>query len=184
MTTNANAVVVAGTGEIYVAAEGTALPTDFTALPVGWTGLGYTGTDGVAFSKNRETSDLDAWQGTKVRVLTLSEPVTLTTRLLEMKTITLLTAFGGGTVASTGSVSTFTPPAEGTNTVRAMVVDVTDGTKHYRFCFRRVQIEGTVDFSLTRTDAAGLNVTFGVLADPLGTWLAMTDDVTNWTFGS
>lgn len=184
MSLTSGAVVVAGTGEIYVAPENTAMPTDFTALPATWKGLGYTSTDGVSFSKNRETQNLDAWQGSKVRVLTLSEPVTLTARLLEMKTDVLLATFGGGTVSQAGGVSTFTPPAEGTNTVRAMVIDVTDNDRKYRFCFRRTQIEGAVDFSLTRTDAVGFNVTWGVLTSESGTWFALSDDTTNWTVGS
>lgn len=186
MSLTTGAVVVAGTGEVYVAPSGTAAPTNATtSLPADWKGLGYTAEDGVSFSLSRETTDLNAWQGSKVRVLTTAEPITVTAKFMETKTDVLLTAFGGGTVANNGSVAVYTPPAEGTNTIRSMCVDVTDaGTGYkYRFWFSKVQIEGNVEFSLTRTDAVGYSVTFGVLADTTK-WKLFSSDITNLVNGS
>ena len=75
MAISADEVRVAGTGHVYVAPKGTALPTTVeAALPADWTDLGYVTTDGVSFTFSRETEDLDAWQGDKIRVLSLSEP--------------------------------------------------------------------------------------------------------------
>lgn len=186
MSLTSGAVVVAGTGELYIAASGTTAPTDATsALPVAWKGLGYTTEDGVSFSLSRETTDLNAWQGSKLRVLTTAEPITVTASFLETKTDVLLTAFGGGTVSNNGTVSKFTPAAEGTNTIRSMCVDVTDaGTGFkYRWWFSKVQIEGSVEFSLTRTDGVAYAVTFGVLADS-PKWAMFSNDITNLVNGS
>lgn len=175
MTLNANAVRVAGTGEVYVAPAGTTAPTDATtALPSDWVGLGITSTDGVQFSMSRDTSDIDGWQMSKIRVVTNSEPVTIEFELMETTTEALTAAFGGGTVSGTTS-KTFTPPKEGENAIRSCVVEFKDGDVTYRYVFPRVQVEGDISFSLTRTDAVAYSVTFGVLANE-PKWLMLTDD--------
>lgn len=177
MTLNANAVRVAGTGEVHVAPAGTAAPTDAsTALPAAWKGLGITSTDGVQFNMSRDTSDIDGWQQSKIRVVTNTEPVTIEFALMETTPDALTTAFGGGTITPTGTDEfKFTPPSEGDNAIRSAVVDFRDGDVLYRYYFPRVQVEGDVSFSLTRTDAVAYSVTLGVLAnDPK--WELFTND--------
>lgn len=177
MSLNADAVRVAGTGEVYVAPAGTAAPADATtALPVAWNGLGITTTDGVQFNMSRDTADIDGWQASKIRVVTNSEPVTIEFGLMETSETTLTAAFGGGSVTVTaGDEAKFTPPQEGTNTIRAALVEFKDGNVAYRYYFPRVQVEGDVSFSLTRSDALAYSVTLGVLAaDPK--WLMLTND--------
>lgn len=168
MTLNANAVRVAGTGEVYLAPAGTAAPTDAsTPLPPAWKGLGITSTDGVQFTMSRDTSDIDGWQQSKIRVVTNSEPVTVEMTLIETNADTLTAAFGGGTVVETGADSgeyKFTPPEEGSNAIRALCVEFRDGNITYRYFFGRTQVEGDVSFSLTRSDAVGYSTTFGVLS--------------------
>lgn len=184
MAVNADAVRVAGTGEVYYAPTGTAAPTDAsTALAATWKGLGYTNTDGVAFTFSRNTTDIDAWQGSKLRVVTDSEPATVEFTLMETKTDVLLLAFGGGMVASNGSASVYTPPAAGTNTERAMVVDFTDGTKKYRYYLPKVQIESDVAFTLQDGTAVEYKLTFGIL-DGSPKWTLFSNDATNLVTGS
>ena len=178
MTLNANAVRVAGTGEVYVAPVGTAAPTDIATIPPEYLGLGITSTDGVQFTMSRDTSDIDGWQQSKIRVVTNSEPVSIEMALMETKPDVLTAAFGGGTIEevplATGNFK-FTPPAEGTNTIRTLLVVFVDGGVTYQYHFPRVQVEGDVSFSLTRTDAVQYSTTFGVLAnDPK--WTMVTDD--------
>ena len=184
MAVNADAVRVAGTGEVYYAPTGTAAPTDAsTALPVAWKGLGYTSTDGVSFTFSRNTTDIDAWQGSKLRVVTDSEPATVEFSLMETKTDVLLLAFGGGTVISSGGTATYTPPSSGTNTERAMCVDFTDGTKKYRYYFPKVTIESDVAFTLQDGQAVEYKLTFGIL-DGSPKWTMFSSDTTNLTTGS
>lgn len=184
MALTADAVRVAGTGEVYYAPTGTTAPSDATtALPNTWKGLGYTSTDGVEFTFGRDTTDIDAWQGSKLRVVTNSEPATLGFTLMETKTDVLLLAFGGGTVATAGGGSVYTPPAAGTNTERAMVVDFTDGAKKYRYYFPKVQVEGDLSFTLTDGEAVAYALTFGVL-DGQPKWQLFSNDTTNLTAGS
>lgn len=180
MALNANAVRVAGTGEIYFADIATAAPTDAsTSLSASWSGLGYTTPDGVQFTLSRNTTDVDAWQGSKLRVLTNSEPMSFTCSLRETKTATLLFAFGGGTVGA----NIFTPPVEGVNAIRSVVVDSSDGSTKLRIYIPRAQISGDVSFTLARTDSIAYDLTVGVLANT-PKWQLFTNDTANLTPGS
>ena len=66
--------------------------------------MGYVTTDGVGFTFSRESDDLDAWQGDKVRVLSSREPMSLTFALMQTNGDTLLLAMGGGTIAAGAGV--------------------------------------------------------------------------------
>jgi hypothetical protein len=172
MAIDGTEVRVAGAGHVYMAPKGTALPTDLvTPLPAEWVDLGYVTEDGVGFSFGRETTDLNAWQGSKVRVLTTAEPASVNFALMQTNEDVLPVVFGGGAVAESGTgtdkVYTFTPPAEGVNTERSCVIEFNDGDISYRYCMSRVQLEGNVEFTLVRTGALTYPLTFGVLAaDP------------------
>lgn len=175
---DATQVRVAGAGSVYVAAEGTTLPVDLLALPVDWTEVGYINTDGVGFTHARETEDLDAWQGSKIRVLTTAEPVSLEFTVMETSSDTLPVIFGGGSIATDAGppiIHTYTPAAEGTNTVRAMVVEFIDGALTYRYCLARVQIEGEVTYTLARDGAVEYPLNFGVL-DSTPKFTIVSDD--------
>lgn len=184
MALNATAVRVAGTGKVYVgaalAAGANPVTTDIekveTALGATWTELGYVTEDGVNFSFNRETTDLNAWQGSKLRVLTTGEPKSVEFALMETSTAAMEAAFGGGTVtqvtAATGTLGSagykpavmkYLPPAKGVNTERQLVIEFTDGAITYRYYFPRVQQQGEVAFTLTKSGAVTYPTTFGVL---------------------
>ena len=164
MAISADEVRVAGTGRVYTAPKGTALPTTVdSALPADWTDLGYVTTDGVSFTFSRETEDLAAWQGDKIRVLSLSEPKMVEFTLMQTDAAVLETAFGGGTVVTADGVTTYTPPLRGENVERSMVIEFLDDDITYRYAFGRVQQEGDVNFVLTREGAVEYPVTFGVL---------------------
>lgn len=156
-------VRVAGAGHVYVAAAGTTLPEDLATLGAAWTDLGYVTEDGVAFTFSRTTQDINAWQGSKIRVLTTAEPVTVGLALMQTNGDVLKAAFGGGAITLSAGVYKFTPPAEGVNTERALVVEFNDGLLTYRYCLQRVQIEGDVTFTLTKAGAVTYPITFGVL---------------------
>lgn len=164
MAISADEVRVAGTGRVYTAPKGTALPTTVdSALPADWTDLGYVTTDGVSFTFSRDTEDLAAWQGDKIRVLSLSEPKMVEFTLMQTDAAVLETAFGGGTIETDAGVTTYTPPLRGENVERSMVIEFMDDDITYRYAFARVQQEGDVNFVLTREGAVEYPVTFGVL---------------------
>lgn len=167
-------VVVAGTGTVWVAPEDTPMPTDLATLADPWVDMGYVSEDGTTFTVSREQEDIGAWQSLEpVRVLVTSEPKVIAFELMEFDTDSLLLAFRGGTVAGT-TVKTYTPPDPGASDVRAMVVDGKDGATTFRFCFPRVALQGDVEWVLTRSDAIRLPLEFQVLASE-AKWTILSD---------
>lgn len=176
MALDATEVRVAGSGSVWVAPETTAFPADFTTAPASpWVELGYVTEDGATFTLSRETTDLNAWQGDKLRVLTTAEPMTVEFALMQTNPDVLAAALGGGTATTTGGLTTFEPPPKGTNNIIALFVEFVDGTIHYRYQIQRAQIEGDVSWQLLRSDSVNYPLTFGVLeADPK--FSILTDD--------
>jgi hypothetical protein len=158
-------VRVAGAGHVWAAPEGEAIPTDLTAPPPGFVDMGYVTTDGVGFTFSRESEDLDAWQGDKVRVLSSREPMTLTFALMQTNADSLLLALGGGAISELSPGIFEYLPVAGENLVRTLIVDFADGTLNYRYVIPRAQVEGDVTWTLVRTDALTYPITFGVLAN-------------------
>jgi hypothetical protein len=164
----ADHVVVAGNGSVWVAPEGTALPVDLADPPAPFEDVGYVSEDGVNFTFSKDQQDINAWQsGEPVRVLVTAEPKTIAFDLLEFDRTALLLAFRGGAFVD-GPPAIYTPPAAGSSDVRAMVVDGIDGAEMFRFCFPRVSLTGDLAFALLRTDAIKLTMEFSVLASASG----------------
>lgn len=167
-------VVVAGTGTVWVAPEGTPMPTDLAPLDDPWNDMGYVSEDGVTFTISRDQEDIGAWQSLEpVRVLVTSEPKVIAFELMEFDTESLLLAFRGGEVAGT-TVKTYTPPDPGAEDTRAMVIDGIDGDSTFRFAFPRVGLQGDVEWSLVRSDAIRLPLEFQVLASSTK-WTILSD---------
>lgn len=169
-------VVVAGTGSVSVAAEGTSLPADIvTPLPAAWVDVGYVSEDGVQFTFDRTQEDVNAWQvSTPVRVLVTNEPISIAFELLQFDQEAILLAFRGGDVAGAAAPFTYTPPDAGASDVRALVVDAIDGSYTFRFTFPRVSLAEAVELTLVRSDAIRLPLTFNVLAAS-EKWSIITD---------
>jgi hypothetical protein len=160
-------VRVAGAGHVFMAPEGTALPEGLEVMPAPWVDLGYVSTDGVTFTFSRETEDLDAWQGDKIRVLTTREPATVAFALIQTNADIMVAAFGGGQVTEVATGEYRYEPVQGENAVRSIVVEFTDENVTYRYLVTRAQVEGDVTFTLTRAGAVTYPLTFGMLgADP------------------
>ena len=165
MAQTAQDVVVAGTGAVYVAPEDTPLPDDLADLATPWTDIGYVSEDGVQFTFDRDQEEINAWQvSTPVRVLITNEPISIAFELLQFDKTTVLLAFRGGTFTGAASPYTYTPPDAGASDVRALTIDAVDGDYQLRFSFPRVQLSESVEFSLVRSDAVRLPLTFAVLA--------------------
>ena len=178
----ASNVVVAAFGHIYIAPEGTALPADVTtAMPAAWEDVGYVGEDGVTFTLSRDTEDVMAWQSAEaVRRLITAEPKELAFELLEFDPESVQLAFRGGTMSVSGTApnetAVYEPPLPGAEAVRAVCIEWEDGGDTWRFCAKRAEVSGDVEFVLTRTDAIRLPLTLAVLAAAAPAWTILSDD--------
>lgn len=167
MAQDAQSVIVAGTGAVYVAPEGTALPVDLAALAAPFVDIGYVSEDGAQFTFDRTQEEVNAWQSsTPVRVLVTNEPISIAFELLQFDQETIALAFRGGDFSTPVAPAPviYTPPAPGSSDVRTLVVDAIDGDYTFRFAFPRTSLGEAVDFALVRSDAVRLPLTFNVLA--------------------
>jgi hypothetical protein len=159
MAETSSEINIAGTGHVYVAPVATAAPADTsTAFSGTWKELGYTNESGVVFHIGVTHVDIKAWQSFyPVRRLITERDATLKFTLLQMNTVNLKLAFGGGTV-STG----FSPALEGTVDTRALAVEWTDGAVINRIIVPQGQVTDTDDINLTKAGATDLGITFSV----------------------
>lgn len=165
MALDGTQVRVAGAGRVYSADTTAAAPTDSnTALATEWTDLGYVTEDGVSFTFGRETEDLNSWQADKVRVLTIRAPKSVEFALMQSNKDTLVVALGGGSITETDGEYQILPPADDVNEERSLTIEFSDGDVAWRYYFPRVQVQGEVAFTLTRSGAVTYPINMGVLA--------------------
>lgn len=178
---NAEEIVVANSGQAYVAPVGTTLPTDPTAaLNAAFTGLGYISEDGATVTAAPEILEIAAWQSRQsVRREMTSQAITVAFSLMQFNESTIPLAFGGGAVTSLGG-GKFRydfPDDQDALDVRAAVLEAQDGTKHYRWVFERCNVTESVETSVQRGAAALLPITLSVLVPESGSpGYFLTDD--------
>lgn len=176
-------LVVAGTGNVFVAPEGTALPTDIDDvvslnLDPAFVDLGYMTEDGVAMSFARTTTDKFAWQEfDPVRTLVTEVPKTVKFVMEQWNSETLKLGLGGATITWSGGGVMIVPEEASFIDIRALIVYAEDGDKHYAACFRRTQNVDEFSFPFKRTDTSDLPIGLKVLgAGDEAPYHFLTDD--------
>ena len=182
MPIDSDEVVVGGDGGVYVAAVGTTGPTDIeTALDAGFTHLGYTTDDGLSLSPGMDITEIPAWQSFyPVRRIVTARSFDMGFTLLQWNQESIKLAFGGGSFATTAgppAYYTYTPPEPEDLDYRALVIEWEDGTKNFRLHVPKALVTDVGDLGINRTDAAGLDLTFSLVAtDGTQPFTLLTDD--------
>ncbi len=176
---------VAGTGVVYVApyTAGMTLPSSYNStLPSAFTNLGYTDEDGVTFTDEPTIDRKGAWQSFyPVRILETARMAKLAFNLEQWNADTLKLAAGGGTVATAGSGSKFTPHAAGSVSEWAVVVDVTDGAISDRWVLPRALVVSSLETQLNRSDLSVLPVELEAIGeDGVNPWNWYSSDATSF----
>lgn len=162
MANNADQIVVASNGTVYVGETSASAPTDATSSLSGFTELGFVTEDGVTFTDSKTNEPINVWQSFyPVRRVVTEKEATVTFSLRQWNNTTIPLAFGGGTISGTGPF-TYTPPAPEDLDERSLVVDWQDGEKSYRLYFGKGMVTEAVETNLTRTGSAVLPITFSV----------------------
>lgn len=175
---------VAGTGSIYLAPYGTALPSSYNAtLNASFVELGYTDEDGVTFTDEPTIERKGAWQSFyPVRILETARMAKLSAKLEQWNTDTLRAASGGGTVTTAGSGAKFTPHAAGTVTRWSAVVDVVDGDITDRYVIPQCMTTSTLETNLRRSDLSLLPFDLEAIGEEnVDPWYMFTSDTTAFT---
>jgi hypothetical protein len=159
----ASNVEVGTTGGMYVAPEGSTLPTNTsTALNAAFEEVGYISEDGVSQSIGEDITDLKAWQnGDVVRKIQTSHDLTYQFTMIETSDVTLDTYYGnyaGGAVQITGEQLPH----------KSWVLVVEDGDDVIRVAIPDGQITERGDVVYQNGDAIGYPVTITCFPDDSG----------------
>lgn len=177
-------IVVAGEFDIYVGPEGTVLPTDSTtALDPAFKKVGLTTRDGSAFQISPEFKNVESHQS-QYPTRTFRTKVTGTVRaaLQEWNDTNFTTSFGGGTVTEPDPTTKpgeyrFDPPAGSGTEIVAVVLQMIDGTKHYRFVVDTCQAQSPVELPFNPESETVLPLELSVLGDgSVAPWHLLTND--------
>lgn len=160
---SADQIVVGGTGKVYAAVVGSTAPTNATtALPAAWIDLGYISEEGVTATFGKETETIQAWQSLyPVRRVVTSASAMVKFNLQQWNLTTVPFALGGGTVSEpTAGIFKYVPADPATIDERALVVEWTDGSRHYRLYFPKGMVVDAVETNITRTASSELPITY------------------------
>lgn len=158
--------------KIYTAPFGTTMPVDASvALATAWWDHGYLSEDGLAFNEDKTLNQTFSYEGTLVRETVTRRVYQLTGTLLQQNSTLLQVTSGGGSVAVTGGLATFTPATGRTNTPYAAILEWIDGTNNHRILIPKV------------TSSTGASRPFGqgVIAIPISLTVTATTGVAPWT---
>lgn len=177
-------IVVAGEFTLSIAPEGSTLPTDsITALDPAFVSVGLTTRDGSAFQLSPEFRNVESHQSQyPTRTFRVKVTGMVRAALQEWNEANFVTAFGGGTVTEPDAVGKpgeyrYEPPAGSGSDIVVAVLDLTDGTKHYRFVVEQCQAQSPVELPFTPDAETNLPLELSVLGDGTGApWHLLTDD--------
>lgn len=162
--------LVLGSANLYVASFGVSeaaiVSLSSLSAPVtapGWTDLGAT-SDGVTLTVNQEFTELAADQIIDIPGNRLTKrSFQVATNLAELTLANLQLAMNGGSVATAGGTSTFTPAA-GSNAepaYSALVIDgIAPGGKPRRVIVRKALSTDNVEFVYKKDEQSVFSVTF------------------------
>lgn len=171
-------VRLAPAGRIFIAPQGTPLPSDVTTtLNAAFKELGYTDENGVQISPSVNSFEVPAWQ-TALPVKTGISSIGMTLKFVAIQVTKDTTAqyFFGGAWTNTVAVGKLDMPSNPSLAQRAMVIEWNDDAavpNTNRLVFGNGFITDRDSMQLQRTQATVLGMTFQVLDNSgnLGYWL-------------
>lgn len=180
MAQNPANITVPGQFRMYVAPVGTAAPADSAAaLGAAWVEVGYTTEDGSSFATDPAFEEVRSHQSDfPTRLLKTGDTATVGAVLQEFSRRNFEVAFGGGTITTIAAGQyRYDPPATGVSVPVAVLLEIVDGSKVYRFVVPKARNRSGVDLGLNKTSEAGLPVELTVEgAAGTSPWYVLTND--------
>lgn len=160
---------VAG-GYAFSAASSATLPTDFsTALPEGFTCLGFVSEDGISETIDTESTTLNDLNGDPIYTATSRRTETVTLKLVEVNAPALKETYGQDMVAVAASGDLTVKHGDHSNANRIYVFELVlrDGRK-WRQVIPAGQVTSVGDLSLAAGEIAGREITITCNIDQTG----------------
>jgi hypothetical protein len=171
-----------GSGEVYLAPVGTAMPAAETeALNALFLGLGYTTEDGVTIQPSVEMNEVRSWQSgypTDRRVNT--RDLTIQATLQQLNKDTFKANFGGGTWATATGTHTYTPPAEADIDYKALIVHWADGVDITRLLVPKVLVSEQGSLQIQRATPSEMGITWGLITTGVGNPYTVISNRPEW----
>lgn len=110
MAFDTDAVIIGGTGHMYVGDVGATAPVDLltpwsTSV---WSDLGWIGPDGLSMTPGADTEDITAWQADyPIRRIITARTFEVSATFLEWNKLTVPLAFGGGDITQVDAGNPF-----------------------------------------------------------------------------
>ncbi len=166
---NVSAVKPAVGGGVWIAPEGTTLPTDAsTALASAWKSLGYIDENGVTRGIEKDTTTVNAWGGDVVAVLSNKKTETFQFKCIEPDNLDVLgLTFGSATGALATGITVQSTAAQ--DTAHAMVIStlLKDGIKQ-RICIPSAVVTAVGNVQYVDNAVLGFDLTLTAIADSNG----------------
>jgi hypothetical protein len=177
-------IVVAQMARVYLAPVGTAAPVDATtALAAAWKEVGYFTPDSLGWSTDPSFEEVRSHQSNyPTRKFQTEDAATAEVDLQEWSSANFRSVYGGGTVTEITPAMTppqykFSPPAIGGRESVAAVIEIIDGSKHYRRVIPRCEQGEGVEQTFEKTSESTLPLRLSVLGADIGDpWYDLTDD--------
>lgn len=184
MTLNASAVRVGISGELSVAPTGTAAPTSSTAaLNASFIGMGYVSEDGVTESWDDTIERIIAWQNaTVVRAVSSESVATFQLTLIENKGKVQELFYKGSTIAVVSAAQWKIDVKAAQADQRSFVIDVVDGSKHYRIYIATGEVTERGDVVYANGEPIGFDITITAYPDSNNVLFTKFSDDTNWGY--
>ena len=185
---NASNIVVAQMARVYLAPVGTAAPAGpATVMPSEWREVGLFTPDSLGWSTDPSFEEVRSHQSNfPTRRFQTEDAASAEVDLQEWTGENFMAVYGGGTVEEVAAVVgppaiplhyRYTPPAVGGRSEVAAVIEIIDGTKHYRRIIPRCEQAEGVEQSFERTSESTLPLRLSVLGSDIGDpWYDLTDD--------
>ncbi len=168
MSLQTDEILIGGTGRLYTAPEGTELPQYLSeALDGDFVDVGYLTDDGAKFTDSKSTNSVRPWQSFyPVRVHITERSAMLEATLLQWNAENMVLAFGGGGFTQPRpNEYRYHPPSPETLAVVALVLDVQDGDRNFRFSVGRAFVTSNTESTFAKSGPALLPITFEILAN-------------------
>jgi hypothetical protein len=183
MAADATRIVVAQKARVYLAPIGTAAPADAVIAPgAAWKEVGFFTPDSLSFATDPTFEEVRSHQSNyPTRRFQTGDAAAMEVDLQEWSANNFAAVYGGGTITAIGSAPNitykFTPPAIGGRLGVAAMIEVIDGTKHYRRIMPVVEQTEGVTQALSKGAESTLPLRLSVIGSDVGEpWYDLTDD--------
>jgi hypothetical protein len=171
---------------LYLAPVGTAAPADPVVAPdAAWVDVGYFTPDSLSWSTDPSFEEVQSHQSNyPTRRWQTADAATVEVDLQEWSLANFQAIYGGGTVvevpASPGPPEIalhykFSPPAIGTRTQTAAMIEIVDGTSRYRMIIPKCEQTEGAELSLEKTSESTLPLRLSIIGSDVGDpWYLIT----------